>query len=203
LARACGSSGARIRLEKRIPVAAGLGGGSADAAATIGALNDLWECGLTGEQVMKVAAGIGSDVPALLHGGPVVIRGRGEVVERADVAPTWWVLVPQSFEVPTADAYGWWDLAGSTGPDPAPLLEAARTGGIAELAGLLFNDLEREVAVRLPAVADAERAALEAGALGVVMSGSGPTVAALVHDEDHARRIAANLPGSIPVSAPP
>ena len=203
LARTCGSKGARVRLEKRIPVAAGLGGGSADAAATLVALNDLWECGLTGEQVMKVAAGIGSDVPALLHGRPVVIRGRGEMVERADVAPTWWVLVPQSFAVPTADAYGWWDLAGSTGADPAPLLEAARTGRIEELAGLLFNDLEREVATRNPAVADARLAALEAGALGVVMSGSGPTVAALVHDEDHARRIAANLPGSIPVSAPP
>jgi 4-diphosphocytidyl-2-C-methyl-D-erythritol kinase len=203
LARTCGSKGARIRLEKRIPVAAGLGGGSADAAATIAALDQLWGCGLTPKQRMEVAAEVGSDVPALLLGGPALIRGRGELAEPAEVVPTWWVLVPQNFAVSTAEAYEWWERTGSPGGDPGPLLEAARAGRIEELAGLLFNDLESAVTVRHPSVAEAKRAALEAGALGAVMSGSGPTVAALVSDEDHALGIAAALPGSIPVSAPP
>jgi 4-diphosphocytidyl-2-C-methyl-D-erythritol kinase len=202
LARRCGSNGARIRLEKRIPIAAGLGGGSADAAATLLALNELWACGLSRPELMRLAAEAGSDVPALVHGGPVVMRGRGEMVERAEVAPMWWVVVPQDFAVPTPEAYGWWDEEPSTGPDPAALLAAARAGRLDELGGLLFNDLEGVVVARHPAIAEARRAALEAGALGVVMSGSGPTVAALSRDEGHARDIAAALSGSIPVCAP-
>src|SRR5207302_982495 len=86
-------AGADIELEKRIPVAAGLGGGSADAAAALLALDELWGCGLDGEALLALGATVGSDVPALLHGGAVIVRGRGEIVEPVSVGPAWWVLV--------------------------------------------------------------------------------------------------------------
>jgi 4-diphosphocytidyl-2-C-methyl-D-erythritol kinase len=192
-----------IQLVKRIPIAAGLGGGSADAAATLLGLNELWGCGLGLEELMEVGAAIGSDVPALVRGGAVMVRGRGETAEGYQTGTTWWVIVPQPFPVSTRDAYGWWDEEGSTGPDPAPLLEAAQAGRLDELAELLFNDLESVVARRHPQVEEAKRALTLAGALGAVMSGSGPTVAGLARDEPHARQVAATVPEAMPVAAPP
>jgi 4-diphosphocytidyl-2-C-methyl-D-erythritol kinase len=206
LLEACpdGSRGAAIEIVKRIPVAAGLGGGSADAAAAILALHEVWRCGLSQEELASVAADVGSDVPALMSGGPVVMRGRGEVVEPAQVRPTWWVLVRQAFRVRTPDAYAWWDAdGGATGPDPEPVLEAAQTGDPAALGPILFNDLEEPVATRHPEVANTKERLLEAGAAGAVMSGSGPTVAALATGEHQAERMAAAFPGSIAVTAPP
>jgi 4-diphosphocytidyl-2-C-methyl-D-erythritol kinase len=201
--RCGGSRGLEIGVSKRIPVAAGLGGGSADAAATLLALNELWSCRLSREELMAIGAEVGSDIPALVHGGPVVVRGRGDIIEPARVAPTWWVLRPQDFPVSSAAAYGWWDEEGSTGADARTLLEAARVGRVEELAGLLFNDLEPIVVRRHPQVEEAKRALMLAGALDAVMSGSGPTVAGLARDERHAGEIAAAVPGAIPVSAPP
>ena len=89
------------------------------------------------------------------------------------------------------------------GPDPGEIVAAATTGRLDDLGAAVFNDLQAVVARRHPEVATAKRALLEVGALGAVMSGSGPTVAGLARDEAHARQIAAGLPGSIPVSAPP
>lgn len=205
LARRCGTSrGALIEIHKRIPVAAGLGGGSADAAATLLGLNDLWRCRLALEELSEVGAGIGSDVPALLREGPVLIEGRGERVRPVPVTRMWWVLHPQRFPVSTPDAYRWWDEdPGTTGPDPAPVIEAAARGSAEELGPLLFDDLEPGVVRRHPQVARARERLLGAGALGVVMSGSGPTVAALAGDESQAREISRALPGTIAVAAPP
>src|SRR5204863_5390366 len=101
--------GAEIIVEKRIPVAAGLGGGSADAAAVLRAMSAVWGESLRQEELAAIGARIGSDVPALLNGGSVIMRGRGELVEPATVANMWWVLVPQDFPLATADVYGWWD----------------------------------------------------------------------------------------------
>ncbi|MBI2237184.1 MAG: 4-(cytidine 5'-diphospho)-2-C-methyl-D-erythritol kinase, partial [Actinobacteria bacterium] len=103
------SSGADIVIEKRIPVAAGLGGGSADAAATLLALNELWGCGLDADSLIDIGARIGSDVPAMLVGGPVLVRGRGEVIEPVRVGTLWWVIHPFDFGIRSPDAYRWWD----------------------------------------------------------------------------------------------
>jgi 4-diphosphocytidyl-2-C-methyl-D-erythritol kinase len=197
LAEICGNpGGASIAIVKRIPVAGGLGGGSTDAAATLRALNDLWGCGLELEGLARVGASIGSDVPTLVHGRPMVIRGRGEVVEPVDVARTWWVLVPFTFGIPAAEAYGWWDEEGGpTGPDPAPLLEALKTGDLISAGRLLFNDLEGPVGARRPVVRDVRDGLLEAGALGALMCGSGPTVAALARDGFHATELAERVGG--------
>jgi 4-diphosphocytidyl-2-C-methyl-D-erythritol kinase len=172
---------AHVRLEKRVPVGAGLGGGSADAAAVIRALDEVWGLGLGEETLLRVAASVGSDVPALLAGGGVLATGRGERVSRVPVLPLDLALVTFPFAVRAADAYRWWDEEGTTGPDPAPALRALHPGGagplgLRGLGGLLRNDLEGPVAARHPEVAEAREVLLSGGAVAALMSGSGPTV---------------------------
>jgi 4-diphosphocytidyl-2-C-methyl-D-erythritol kinase len=196
------SRGARITVEKRIPVAAGLGGGSADAAATLLALDELWSLGAGAEALARIALEIGSDVPALLLGEPAYVRGRGEVVEPVLLQSTTWVLKPFGFGVSSADAYGWWDERSATGPDPGALIAAAEAGIDALLGSALFNDLQGPVAARHPDVTSAVEAFLEAGALGAVMSGSGPTVVALAPFAS-APDVAARVGGAIVADAPP
>jgi 4-diphosphocytidyl-2-C-methyl-D-erythritol kinase len=205
LAESCGvSRGAQVEIAKRIPVAAGLGGGSADAAAVLLALNDLWGCELDLEALLQVGERVGSDVPALLIGGPVLMRGRGERVEPVILQPTWWVVRPFDFPTRSPDAYRWWDEDGGvTGPDPAPLLDAAVRGDVEALGAALANDLEAPVSARHPEIAAARDALLTAGALGALMSGSGPTVVALARDHDHARELAETQPSAIVASGPP
>jgi 4-diphosphocytidyl-2-C-methyl-D-erythritol kinase len=182
LAEATGALGfADITLEKRVPAAAGLGGGSADAAATLRALNDLWGAGLDDAALREVGETIGSDVPALLVGGAAVARGRGERVESLPVPSLELALVTFSFGVSTADAFRWWDEdGGHTGSDPEPLLEAIESGKPELLGALLYNDLEDAVTRRHSAIREAKGRLLDAGAAGVVMCGSGPTLAALL-----------------------
>jgi 4-diphosphocytidyl-2-C-methyl-D-erythritol kinase len=200
LAESCGgsSTGALVEIAKRIPVAAGLGGGSADAAATMLALNELWECGLDVEVLLGIGERLGSDVPALLAGGPVVARGRGEQLEPIAAQPTHWALKTFDFPTRSPDAYRWWDEdGGDPGPDPRVLYAAAESGSFETLGSALFNDLEGPVTRRHPEIGEAKRAFLEAGALGAVMSGSGPTVAALARHPMQAQKLAAAVPGSI------
>ena len=192
--------GAHLLLSKRIPVAAGLGGGSADAAAALRALNHLWSLDLRVEELTEVAASVGSDVPALLRVGPSLARGRGENVEAIDLPKSWWVLVTQTFEVSSVDAYGWWDESGATGPDPPDLTEALRTGDVEGAGALLFNDLEPGVASRHPEVTEARKRLLDAGALGALLSGSGPTMVGLARDGLHAEDLARAV-GGMPVAS--
>jgi 4-diphosphocytidyl-2-C-methyl-D-erythritol kinase len=158
---------AEIELEKRVPTAAGLGGGSADAAATLKALNDLWGCGLGLEDLGRVAAAVGSDVPALLAGRTVRIRGRGEVVAPAEPARARFVLVPFDFGVRTADAYRWWD----------------EDGGPAAPGDEWFNDLEPPVLARHPRIEEARAELQRAGLERVILCGSGPTLAGLLSEQ--------------------
>jgi 4-diphosphocytidyl-2-C-methyl-D-erythritol kinase len=204
LADACpDAGGARVEIDKRVPVAAGLGGGSADAAATMLALNELWGCGLDLAALIGVAERVGSDVPALLLETPVLMSGRGEILAPADVRPMWWAVSDLGFGVRSPDAYRWWDEdLGSPGPDPQPLLDAAAAGDAEALGPLLFNDLEPAVARRHPEVAAAKDRLLGAGALGAVMSGSGSSVVGLARDEAHARALAEACE-ALAVSGPP
>lgn len=180
---------ADVILDKRIPVAGGLGGGSADAAATLRALNDLWDCDLEEEELRGVAAAVGSDTPALLLDGPALARGRGERVKPVALPSYRWTLATFQFGVSTAEAFRWWDEdGGPTGPDPAPLLEAAAAGDSRAMSGLLYNDLEGPVLRRVPAVAEKRERLLSEGAAVVIMCGSGPTLAVL-HTSDQSRRI--------------
>lgn len=197
------SPGIAIRLDKRIPVAAGLGGGSADAAAALLAVDEVWSCGLGTPALAELAAGLGSDVPAMLAGEPVLASGRGERLVPVHAASIWWVLRPLGFGVSAADAYAWWDEAPATGPDPGVLIAALETGDVALLGDALFNDLQPGVIAQHPEVGSTIDAFLDAGALGAFMSGSGPTVAAIARHLGHADELAAAVPGSIVVSGPP
>ena len=198
-----GRPGARITIGKSIPFAAGLGGGSADAAAALLALNDLWGCGLDADRLAAVGAEVGSDVPSLLAGEPVLAQGRGDRVIPVHTATTWWVLRPFPFGVSAADAYAWWDDDPVTGPDAGVLIAALETGDVDLLGHSFFNDLQPGVVARHPEVDEIVDAFLEAGALGAAMSGSGPTVAALARHFGHADTLAAAVPGSLVVSGPP
>lgn len=191
------TQGVRVLLVKRIPVAAGLGGGSSDAAAALRALDLLWNCRLGADGLVKIAARIGSDVPALVRGGPVLARGKGERVEPMKVMRTWWALMTPSFPVRAEDAYRWWDeYGGPVGRDPARLLAALQLGDPSVVGRLLLNDLEGPVSAKHAEIRTTRSALLEAGALGAVMCGSGPTVAGLARDGRHAEEMAAAVGGT-------
>jgi 4-diphosphocytidyl-2-C-methyl-D-erythritol kinase len=204
LADACAEAGgALVEIEKRIPVAGGLGGGSADAAATLLALNELWGCQVDDATLEQIGERIGSDVPAMLSRESVLMGGRGERLAPAEVPPFHWVLVRLGFGVRSPDAYRWWDEDGAgTGPDPDRLLAAATAGDAEALGPLLFNDLERPVAARHPEIGEAARRLIGSGALGAVMSGSGSSVIGLARDEAHARELARGFEGAEPVVGP-
>src|ERR687892_166078 len=133
---------------------------------------------------------------ALAEARPVLVGGRGDIVEPAEVPRTWWVLLTQPFAVRAADAYRWWDEdGGPPGPDPEPLVEALRSGEVERAGSLLSNDLDGPVAARHPEVNVAKKRLLEAGAVGALMVGSGPTVAGFVRDGYQAEDVAAATGG--------
>jgi 4-diphosphocytidyl-2-C-methyl-D-erythritol kinase len=205
LADVCAEAGgALVEIEKRIPVAGGLGGGSADAAATLLALNELWGCEVDAATLEQIGERVGSDVPAMLFRESVLMGGRGERLAPAEVPPFHWALLRLGFGVRSPDAYRWWDEdGGGTGPDPDALLAAATAGDAEALGPLLFNDLERPVAARHPEIGEAAAALIESGALGAIMSGSGSSVIGLARDEAHARELAAGFERAEPVVGPP
>jgi 4-diphosphocytidyl-2-C-methyl-D-erythritol kinase len=190
--------GADIDLVKRIPVAAGLGGGSADAAAVLLALNELWGCGLSEEALMEVGADVGSDVPAILANRPVLVSGRGERLRAVGVPGLHWVIVPSALQVRTPDAFSWWDEDGcSSGPDPGWFVEALASGDLTSVRDGLSNDLEMPVFARHPELDEIKRLLLDRGALAAIMCGSGPTMAGLYADPDAAARASRDIEGGI------
>jgi 4-diphosphocytidyl-2-C-methyl-D-erythritol kinase len=194
---------ADLHLEKAIPVAAGLGGGSSDAAATLRTLNDLWGTGFGEEDLTSVAAEVGSDVPAMLQGGPVMVRGRGERVSKVTIPQLSGVLATFAFGVGTRDAFGWWDAEGcASGPDPGSLIESA-SGPVEILGPKLFNDLEEPVIRRHPLIGQVKEILLQGGSAGALVAGSGPTVFGLLpegHPLDHrARQAVEDLTGRLVV----
>ena len=185
-------TGVQIRLVKAIPVAAGLGGGSADAAAALRALNEFWETGLSISELMSLGEQLGSDVPFCLMGGTALARGKGEQLSQLPACPRLGVvLVKPIFSVSTASVY----RAYAPGPvvrrpDNRAMIAAIRDSDISRIAANLANALE-SVTIRLhPEIEEIKTKLLSAGALGVLMSGSGPTVFGLAVDMEAARVVA-------------
>jgi 4-diphosphocytidyl-2-C-methyl-D-erythritol kinase len=214
LARAAGpgsreTRGLAIRITKRIPVAAGLAGGSADAAATLVACNELWGTGLSQQELCDLAAGIGSDVAFGLLGGTAIGIGRGEQVTPALTSGTLhWVLAFANGGLSTADVYAACDRLRAPGsrhrsaakpdaagaPEPAldhALMAALRSGDPAELGPLLSNDLQSAAISLRQGLRRTLAAGKELGALGAMVSGSGPTCAFLAKNRRRARDLAA------------
>jgi 4-diphosphocytidyl-2-C-methyl-D-erythritol kinase len=200
-----------ITIAKRIPVAAGLAGGSADAAAALVACNELWGAGLGQPELLEVAARVGSDVAFALLGGTAVGRGRGERLTPAlaPATPYHWVLAFADGQLSTPEVYAALDRlraaegegpAGSREP-PGPSLDAAlmsalRSGNARQLGRALSNDLQPAALSLFPALRKTLAAGLELGAFGALVSGSGPTCVFLAASADRALDLAASLSGA-------
>ncbi|MFI5177611.1 MAG: 4-(cytidine 5'-diphospho)-2-C-methyl-D-erythritol kinase [Vicinamibacterales bacterium] len=188
LGRDGGPRDAHIKLVKQIPVAAGLGGGSADAAAALVALNTIWEGRRSRRDLARLGAELGADVPFFLQGGTALGTGRGdEVYPVDDAARLSAVIVKPSFGVATADAYRWLDedrAAGVAGGAPR-----AREVDLGWAAGpvALVNDLEAPVTRRHPGIAEMVDALTREGTLGAAMTGSGSAVFGLFRETQAAR----------------
>jgi len=212
LARATGRRGqanaVRIEIRKRIPVAAGLAGGSADAAAALVACNELWGTGLTGGALSEIGATLGSDVPFALIGGTAVGIGRGEQLTRALVTGSYhWVLAFGVNGLSTPDVYAACDRLRQSrsgrGAERAPapalsadLMAALRSGDPVAVGALLSNDLQPAALSLQPLLRRALAAGKEHGALGAIVSGSGPTCAFLAADADGASELAVGITGA-------
>jgi 4-diphosphocytidyl-2-C-methyl-D-erythritol kinase len=199
------SADATIEIAKSIPAAAGLAGGSADAAAALVALDALWGTRAGREDLVALAARLGSDVPFSLLGGVALGTGRGEQLTPVLSRTRWhWVLGIAGEGLSTPAVYGELDRLRAAGRVPdgqelaaaEPVVAALRSGPPEALAAALANDLQAPALALRPELARALRAADEAGAAAALVSGSGPTVAALAQDEQDAVRITAELAGA-------
>lgn len=192
----------RIDIKKSIPVAGGMAGGSADAAATILAIDALFSLGQTREELHEVAARLGSDVPFMLSGGTAVGRGRGDHVTAALSRGTYhWVLALSTMGLSTPAVYGECDrlregMKVTTPQVSDHLLQALLSADPETLGKALVNDLQPAACSLRPALRLILDVGSEYGALGSIVSGSGPTVAFLVTDEDQALDLAVALTSS-------
>lgn len=195
-----------LDIRKRIPVAAGLAGGSADAAGALVACNELWQTGLPPAELGRLAAGLGSDVPFSLIGGTAVGSGRGEELTTALVSGTYhWALAFSHEGLSTAKVYATCDRLREArdASDPAQtpalsagLMTALRAGDPVAVGPALTNDLQAAALSLQPGLRRTLAAGREFGALGAIVSGSGPTCAFLAKSAAHAREIAVSLTGA-------
>lgn len=192
-------SGVEITLDKNIPVAAGLAGGSSDAAATLRGLNRLWNLGLSLDELAVLGASIGSDIPFCVYGGTALASGRGEQIQQLPVPPNCWVVLAKPpISVSTADIYGGLDIQGIQHPDTAGMMQALASADYETMCKKVGNALE-PVTMRLhPQVSVLKDQMLKFGADTVLMSGSGPTVFGLVQHESQVARIYNGLKGFCP-----
>ena len=196
-----------ITIRKRIPVAAGLAGGSADAAAALVACNELWQAGLSLGQLSGIAAGVGSDVAFALLGGTAVGQGRGEQLSPALASGEYhWVLAVADGQLSTPAVYQALDRlrasasvpGAATGPDALDnaLMTALRSGEPTAVGPALSNDLQAAALSLFPALRKTLNAGQELGALGAIVAGSGPTCVFLAANADRAVDLAAALSGA-------
>lgn len=210
-------AGAHLHVRKGVPVAGGMAGGSADAAATLVALDVLWDLGLSRTELADLGATLGADVPFTLLGQTAIGSGRGDVLTPVLAHGTFhWAMAVRSDGLSTPEVFAEFDAPGGRGPaadgtvaagdgdrgpgaldaEPDPvLLQALRAGDAALLGQRLHNDLHGAALSLAPDLAEVFAVAQDGGALGAVLSGSGPTVAVLARDAAHARALGAVLLG--------
>jgi 4-diphosphocytidyl-2-C-methyl-D-erythritol kinase len=194
-----------LHVRKSIPVAGGMAGGSADAAAALVACDAMWGLRLNRAELMDVAAGLGSDVPFALVGGTAIGTGRGERLMPALARGTYhWVFAFADAGLPTPGVYAELDRLRATqhvaAPDELevsePLMSALRAGDAVALGGVLVNDLQAAACNLRSQLRLTLEIGREYGSLGAIVSGSGPTCAFLVRDQEHALDLAVALSAS-------
>ena len=193
-----------FEITKNVPVAGGMGGGSADAAAALLAVDELWCTGVDGESLLHKAAELGADIPFALIGGTAIGVGKGDDLEPIDdVNQLHWVLVPMDVGLSTPRVYAKLDeirAARGENPElvatpskPRELISALQFGDAREVARYLHNDLQEAAVALMPELSITMHAGLAAGALAAMVSGSGPTVAMLAESAAAAQSIANHL----------
>lgn len=194
-------AGTRIHIHKRIPIGGGLGGGSADAAGVIRGLDRLWELHRPSAELMELGADLGSDVPALVHGGAVLMEGRGERVRSLldDAPPTartgfWLVIANPGIMCSTPAVFRKWRADLTAAPCFLHnMLSSIRTSDVTAASEALHNGLQPIVYEEYPGVAQAALQLQQAGCLGVLLSGSGASVFGLARSEEHGEEISRRL----------
>lgn len=192
LQQAGGKAGLSVRIIKRIPVAAGLGGGSSDAAAVLAAANTVLGTGLDRAELARLGTSLGMDVPFFFSGPLAIARGRGEVLESVPAQARFWVLlVNPGFETSTAWVYKNLNLRLTRKVDCTKIARLS----VRNMARELHNDLESVTAAAHPIILKIEAMLIERGALGARMSGSGPTVFGIFETEQGCRAAADSMSG--------
>ncbi|MCM3708327.1 MULTISPECIES: 4-(cytidine 5'-diphospho)-2-C-methyl-D-erythritol kinase [Cytobacillus] len=188
--------GVAITIEKMIPVAAGLAGGSSDAAAALRGLNKLWGLGLSLDELAEIGAEIGSDVSFCVYGSTALATGRGEKIQELPAPPTCWVILAKPFiGVSTADVYRRLDVEKVQHPNTKGMVEAIQSGCYDDVCRNMGNVLEDVTLSMHPEVLQIKEQMKRFGADAVLMSGSGPTVFGLVHHDSRMHRIYNGLRG--------
>ncbi|WP_350300841.1 4-(cytidine 5'-diphospho)-2-C-methyl-D-erythritol kinase [Peribacillus frigoritolerans] len=190
------NKGVSITIEKNIPVAAGLAGGSSDAAATLRGLNRLWKLGLSMDELAEIGAEIGSDVSFCVYGGTALARGRGEKITHLPAPPKCWVILAKpTIGVSTADIYKRLQTSKMEHPDVPGMITAIMENNYHDVCEGLGNVLEQVTLQLYPEVANIKDQMKTFGADSVLMSGSGPTVFGLVEHDSRMQRIYNGLRG--------
>ncbi|MBQ1769558.1 MAG: 4-(cytidine 5'-diphospho)-2-C-methyl-D-erythritol kinase [Turicibacter sp.] len=188
--------GVEIYIKKRIPVAAGLAGGSSNAAATLKALKELWNVECTIDELAELGAKLGSDVPFCVYGGTALATGRGEIIQPIPSPPKCWViLIKPRIGVSTKEIYEALDAKNVEHLDIEGMLQCINEKDYEGICNRLGNSLEEVTLERYPVVAEIKNKLVQFGADAVLMSGSGPTVFALVRKEYKLRRIINSING--------
>lgn len=192
--------GLHIDLVKRIPVAAGLAGGSTNAAAVLHALNELYQTGCTLDELCEIGVKLGADVPYCVRGGSMLAEGIGEqLTPLPAMPPCWAVLCKPAFSVSTAEVYAQMNGGNlSMRPDTAGMIKALETGDYDGICHRLYNVMETVTARRHAEIGQIKDILLSCGADGAVMSGSGPTTFGLFCDADKAQRAYETLKQTFP-----
>lgn len=182
--------GVHIKIDKCIPVSAGLGGGSADAAAVLRGLNRLWNVNVSKKELAQLGATISSDVSFCVYGNTAIARGRGEEIEPLpNPPPCWVVLAKPDIGVSTRTVFQQIEIEKLQHPNTNGVVRALYTRNFKEMCQHLGNALEDITMQMYPEVKRLKEKMIKAGATGVLMSGSGPTVYGLVEQERKAKRI--------------
>lgn len=194
--RMASQKGVELRLTKRIPVGAGLGGGSSDAAAVLRGLNRLWELDLDEQALQQLGASLGADVAFFLRGGTALGRGRGEFLSPLPTPQLRLVIAWPKVALSTRLVYQAWDAQPSQGEaELAEMAQAIEADDPARIAGALRNDLEAATLRLCPACGELKQRLLAAGALGAMVSGSGSAVFGIAESESAAEEVAGRLAG--------
>ncbi|SEK98869.1 4-diphosphocytidyl-2-C-methyl-D-erythritol kinase [Carnobacterium iners] len=188
--------GVEMMIRKNIPIAAGLGGGSSDAAATLRGLNQLWNLNLSLAELAELGAEVGSDVPYCIYGGTAFVSGRGEKIEHLEAVPQCWVvLVKPKKGISTGTVFSALSYETLIHPSTRLMVAAIQEQDYSKMTNLIGNSLEEASTIRQPSIEKIKQKMISFGADAALMSGSGPTIFALCRKYSRAQRVYNGLKG--------